>query len=65
MAKKTKLIRVAEKIGGTFGKADRKAHKVAEAGALAKEELIEIAKQVGSLKRQLEKTTKRLKSALR
>ncbi len=64
MAKKTKLTQVAEKIGGTIGKADRKAHKVVEAGALAKEELLEIAKQVGALKHQLEKTTKRLKRAL-
>jgi hypothetical protein len=53
MAKKNKLTRVAEKIGGTIGKADRKAHKVVEAGALAKEELLEIAKQVGALKHQL------------
>ncbi|MFZ1009063.1 MAG: hypothetical protein WAN65_19635 [Candidatus Sulfotelmatobacter sp.] len=64
MAKKSKLTRVAAKIGGTIGKADRKAHKVVEAGAVAKEELLAIAKQVGILKRQLEKTTKRLKSAL-
>jgi hypothetical protein len=64
MAKKSKLTRVAAKIGGAIGKADRKAHRVVEAGAVAKQELLEIAKQVGALKRQLEKTTKRLKSAL-
>ena len=64
MAKKNKLTRVAAKIGGALGKADRKAHQVVKAGALAKEELLEIAKQVGALKRQLDKTTKRLKRAL-
>jgi len=64
MAKKNKLTKVAEKIGGAIGKADRKAHQVVEAGALAKEELQAIAKQVGVLKRQLDQTTKRLKRAL-
>ena len=64
MARKSKLTRVAASIGGAFGKADRKAHKVVEAGALAKEELLAISKQVGALKRQLEKTTQRLKRAL-
>jgi len=64
MAKKNQLTRVAEKIGGAIGKADRKAHKVVEAGALAKEELQAIAKQVGALKKQLDQTTKRLKRAL-
>ena len=64
MAKKSKLTQVAASIGGAFGKADRKAHKVVEAGALAKEELLEIAKQVGALKRQLAKTSKRLRHAL-
>jgi hypothetical protein len=64
MAKKNKLTQVAASIGGAFGKADRKAHKVVEAGALAREELLAISKQVGALKRQLEKTTKRLKRAL-
>ena len=64
MAKKNKLTKVAEQIGGAIGKADRKAHKVVEAGALAKEELQAIAKQVGALKRQLDQTTKRLKRAL-
>jgi len=64
MAKKSKLTTVAAKVGGALGKADRKAHKVMEAGAVAKEELQELAKQVGSLKRQLDKTTKRLRQAL-
>jgi hypothetical protein len=47
-----------------MGKADRKVHKVAKAGSLAKKELDDIAKQVDALKRQLQKTAKRLKRAL-
>jgi predicted nucleic acid-binding Zn-ribbon protein len=65
MAKKTKLTRVAVKIGSAMGKADRTAHKVAKAGLIAREELDDISKQVDALKRQLQKTTKRLKDALR
>jgi ribonuclease HII len=65
MAKKDRLTRVAVGIGKAMGKADRKAQQVARAGVVAKEELEEIAKQVESLKRQLQKTTKRLKAALR
>jgi F0F1-type ATP synthase membrane subunit b/b' len=65
MAKKSKLTQVAVKIGTAVGKADRKAHQFAKAGALAKNELEEISKQVDALKRQLQKTTKRLRSALR
>jgi hypothetical protein len=38
---------------------------VAKAGLMAKQELEDIAKQVEGLKRQLQKTTKRLKQALR
>jgi polyhydroxyalkanoate synthesis regulator phasin len=64
MAKKSKLTRVAASIGGAFGKADRKAHKVVQAGTLARKELQAISKQVDALKRQLEKTTKHLKRAL-
>jgi predicted transcriptional regulator len=65
MAKRNPLTRVAVKIGRAVGKADRKARQVAQAGLVAKEELEEIAKQVEVLKRQLQKTTKRLKTALR
>lgn len=61
---KDRLTKVAVGIGTALGKADRKAHKVAQAGMVAKEELEELAKQVAILKRQLEKTTKRLKKAL-
>ena len=64
MARKSKLTRVAVKIGSAIGTADRKAHQVAKAGLLAKQELDEISKQVEGLKRQLQKTAKRLKRAL-
>jgi ribonuclease HII len=65
MARKDRLTRVAVGIGTAMGKADRKAHQVAAAGLVAKQELEDIAKQVEVLKRQLQKTTKRLKAALR
>lgn len=64
MARKSKLTRVAARIGAAVGRADRTAHKVAKAGVLAKRELEDISKQVEALKRQLLKTTKRLKRAL-
>jgi hypothetical protein len=64
MAKKSKLTQVAVRIGSAVGRADRKAHQVAKAGVLAKKELQGISKQVDALKRQLLKTTKRLKNAL-
>jgi len=64
MAKKNKLTQVAVKIGAAMGRADRKAHQVAQAGVVAKKELRAISKQVDALKRQLQKTTKRLKNAL-
>jgi predicted nucleic acid-binding Zn-ribbon protein len=65
MARKSRLTRVAVGIGSAIGKADRKAHQVAKAGLMAKQELEDIAKQVEALKQQLQKTTKRLKKALR
>jgi hypothetical protein len=61
---KNQLKRAARKIGAAMGKADRTAHKVAKAGLVAKQELVQLSKQVESLKRQLQKTTKRLRSAL-
>jgi len=64
MAKKNKLSQVAVRIGSVVGKADRKVQKVAKAGKLARKELDAIAKQVEVLKRQLQKTAKRLKHAL-
>ena len=65
MAKKGRLARAAEKVGGALGKADRKAHQIVAAGALAKKELHAIGKQVDALKRQLEKTAKRLQRAVK
>jgi hypothetical protein len=64
MARKSRLTRVATRIGSAIGRADRTAHKVAKAGVLAKKELADISKQVDVLKRQLQKTTRRLRSAL-
>jgi predicted nucleic acid-binding Zn-ribbon protein len=64
MAKKNRLTRVAVSIGAAMGNADRKAHQLAKAGVLAKKELVDIGKQVEALKRQLQKSTKRLKRAL-
>jgi hypothetical protein len=64
MAKKSKLTEVAEKIGAAVGKADRKAHKLARAGAIAKEEIEALSKEVEALRRRLDKSTKRLKKAL-
>jgi seryl-tRNA synthetase len=65
MARKSRFTRVAVRIGTAIGKADRKAHQVAKAGPVVKQELEDIGKQVEALKRQLLKTTKRLKRALR
>jgi hypothetical protein len=65
MAKKSGLTKVAVKIGTAVGKADKTAHKFAKAGSLAKRELDDISKQVDALKKQLSKTTKKLRLALR
>ena len=62
MATKSKLTDVAVKIGTAAGKADRRATKARQ---IAKEELGEISKQLDALKRQLEKTAKRLKDEIR
>lgn len=68
MAKNDRLTDVSVKIGSALGKADKQARlrakQVSEASAVAKEELQEIAKQVEALKKQLAKTTVRLKKAL-
>jgi hypothetical protein len=61
MAKKGRLSEVGVQIGSTLGKADRRAHKIAEE---AKEELQAISKQIDVLKKQLAKSTKRLKKNL-
>jgi hypothetical protein len=68
MAKKDRLTDVSVKIGSALGKADKEARKrakqVADASVIAREELQDIAKQVEALKKQLAKTTERLKKAL-
>jgi DNA-binding ferritin-like protein len=65
MAKKNKLTRAAERIGAVVGRAEGTAQKIARAGVIARKELDAITKQVEDLKKQLQKTTKRLKHALR
>ncbi len=65
MARKTKLTAAAAKIGTVVGRADRTAHKVAKAAKAAREELADLTKQVEALGRQLKKTSKRLRRALR
>lgn len=61
---KDKLTDVSVKIGTALGKANKRARKLAEASEVTKEELHAIAKQVDALKKQLAKTTDRLKKAL-
>jgi len=70
-AKKFKRVQsIVEKAGekahliGRIVKGDRKVQKVAKAGKLAKKELDDLSKQVDFLKRQLQKTVRRLKRAL-
>ncbi|HXR33411.1 MAG TPA: hypothetical protein VN830_06875 [Verrucomicrobiae bacterium] len=65
MAKKDRFKEVSVKIGTAMGKADKQARKFKKTGAVAKEELQAISKQIDELKKQLYKTTKRLKHALR
>jgi prefoldin subunit 5 len=64
MAKKTTLKSVSVSVGTALGKADKKAHQLVKAGAVAKEELHALSKQVDELKKQLAKTTKRLRKAI-
>lgn len=68
MATKNNLKNAAVKIGSAVGRADGTAHKAvykaAKAAHVAKLELVELSKQVDALKKQLKKSTKRLKSAL-
>jgi seryl-tRNA synthetase len=65
MAKKDRLKEVSVKIGTAMGKADKQARKFKEAGPVAKEELQAISKQIDAMKKQLHRTTRRLKDALR
>ena len=62
MASKNKFKDVAVKIGSTVGRADGKAHKAVQ---VARQELIELEKQVGALKKQLAKSSKNLRAALK
>jgi seryl-tRNA synthetase len=68
MAKKDKITQVSERIGKALGKADKQAHmharKLATASKVTREELQAISKQVDALKKQLAKTTQRLKKTL-
>jgi seryl-tRNA synthetase len=68
MAKKDKLTEVSRKIGKALGKAEKqarlRARKLSEAGKATKEELHDISKQVDAMKKQLAKTTQRLKKVL-
>jgi prefoldin subunit 5 len=64
MPRTSKLKKAATKIGSAMGRADRTAHKIKKAGVVAREELNDLTKQIEALKRQLQKTTKRLKKAL-
>lgn len=65
MARKTKLKAAAVKIGATVGRAERTAHKVGKAAKIAREELAELTKQIRALGRELKKTGKRVRRAVR
>lgn len=68
-AKNDRLRGAAVKIGSAAGKLDRNAHQAAQkaskAATVAQQELRELGKQVAALKTQLNKSAKRLKSALK
>ena len=65
MGKKDGFSRAAARVGAVVGRAEGTARKIAKAGGVAKMELDQITKQIERLKRQLQKTTKRLKHAIR
>jgi multidrug resistance efflux pump len=66
MAKKNGLRDTAVKVGAAVGKIDGRAHKAAlRAARVARQEFSDLTKQLEALKRQLEKSTKRLKNALK
>lgn len=62
MAKKNKLKDAAVKIGSAVGRADGTAHKAVQ---VAREELTELSKQMDALKKQLKKSTQKLKRTLK
>lgn len=57
-------VRIGSVVGRAEGTAQRTANKAAKAAKLAKVELNALSKQVDALKRQLSKSSKRLKTAL-
>jgi HAMP domain-containing protein len=59
------LKRAATRIGAAVGRADRSTQKIARVGIVVKKEIKEMSKEVGALKRQLLRATRRLKRALR
>jgi DNA-binding ferritin-like protein len=68
VAKKDKITQVSERIGKALGKADKKAHhharRLSAVNKATKEELEQISKHVEALKKQLAKTTQRLKKVI-
>ena len=69
MATRNRLRDAAVTIGSAVGKADagliKPSYKAAKAAHVARLELIALSKQVDALKKQLKKSTNRLKSALK
>jgi prefoldin subunit 5 len=65
MVKKTQLTSAAVKIGTAIGRAERTVHKVGKAAQVAREELAELTQQIKGLARDLKKTSKRLRRAVR
>lgn len=65
MAKKAdKLTQVSVKVGTALGRVNKRAQKMTNAGVVARQELKDIAREINSLKRQLAKTSNRLKKVL-
>ncbi len=65
MASKARLKAAAVKIGTAVGRAERTVYKVGKAAQLAREELAELTKHIKALARDLKKTGKRLRRAVR
>ena len=57
-------VRIGSAVGRAEGRAQKTANKAAKAAKVAKNELHQLSKQVELLKRQLAKSSKRLKTAL-
>ncbi len=65
MTSRTRLAGTAVRIGAAIGKADRSAHKITKAAQIAKEELLELTRQMEALRQQLQRSSERLKRALK